>query len=117
MPEPFLLSVVTNAVSAKCTLDGMYHRSVIFNIITGSLDIFTDVLSKTSSALKSITSLPVAVISIPILLISRLQINPRRKLAIISILCLSSAMIAVSFIRLFPPPEKVIDTGKKRLHS
>ena len=89
-----------------------------FNYVTGSLDILTDVMSKTPIMTMSFDIiLTFEVISIPILLISRVRINFQRKLAVVSILTLSSAMVAVSVIRLIPPPTgKVVDTGKHSVH-
>lgn len=48
------------------------------------------------------------VISIPIILISRVQIDFKRKIVIGTILSLSAAMIATALIRLFPPTMHIL---------
>ena len=68
--------------------------------VTAALDIFTDVLSKArSSRTEKHANLELTVISIPILLISRVQINLTRKLTLIGILSLSSVMIVIEIVR------------------
>ena len=93
--------IFTNVLEVKCVTPAAHMRqNAVFKSIT-ILDIFTDAFRK-SRSLRSpaLTLMNGPVISIPVLLLWKVRIDIRRKLALGGILCLSICTIVISIIRL-----------------
>ena len=101
----------------RCPAGLQLHKERIYLIITTVFDVITDCLStscsRSDSLCKPLRFLFNSVISIPVALIWKAQLNLQRKLIIGSLLSLSVFMIVIAIVRtaLASLPNGVVDTS------
>jgi hypothetical protein len=85
---------------AKCITNTNHHTSVSVNVASSVLDIVCDLLGKLHSNRAIATLLTVAVISVPIIVLSRSTMRLKQKIGLMALFSLSVVMIAMTLTRL-----------------